>query len=149
MFCGFDGILVAKNLRATAPGSKKITYDQFLRFLSLWFSGVMGVSAPAFRKQLPRNPEGAVAASAASNAAVLAELWGHRGGWITCEAQKRYIKSDTTRCFSVSRVAKGPPKTPAPYVRIECDAAEAPPELAEEEQTPDMVGVPSSASAWP
>jgi hypothetical protein len=45
-FRGFNGRLVAKNPRATAPGPKKITYDQFLRFLSLimvqWSDGRIG-----------------------------------------------------------------------------------------------------------
>jgi len=50
LFCGFNGRLVAKSPRMTAPGPKNITYDQYLRYLSLWFSGVMGVSIDAFRK---------------------------------------------------------------------------------------------------
>ena len=36
--CRFNGRLVAKCPRATAPVSKKTMYDYFLRFLSLWFS---------------------------------------------------------------------------------------------------------------
>jgi len=43
VFRGFNGKLVAKSPSATAPGLKRITYYQFLRFLSTWFSGVMGV----------------------------------------------------------------------------------------------------------
>jgi hypothetical protein len=39
----------------------------------------------------------------------------------------------------------GPPKTPAPDVRIECESAIAPPEIAEEGQPPNVVGVPSRA----
>ena len=31
-------------------GPKKKTYDQFLRFMSLWFNGAMGVSVTTFRK---------------------------------------------------------------------------------------------------
>ena len=45
VFRGFNGGLVAKSPSALAPaGPKKVTYDRFLRFLSLWFGGVMGVS---------------------------------------------------------------------------------------------------------
>ncbi len=51
MFRGFNGRLAAMSPRLTAPGPKKIMYDQLLRFLSLWFSGVMGVTVAAFRKQ--------------------------------------------------------------------------------------------------
>ncbi len=38
IFLGFNGRLVAKSPRATAPGPKRITYDQFLRFMSLYGS---------------------------------------------------------------------------------------------------------------
>ena len=79
VFRGFNGRLVAKNSRATAPGPKKITYDQFLRLLSLWFSGVMGVLVVAFRKQFATQSGRSGGASAASNAGVLAELWGQHG----------------------------------------------------------------------
>ena len=41
-----------------------------------------------------------------------------------------------------------PPKTPAPDVRIEFESAGAPPEMAEDEQTPVVVGVPMEAFAW-
>ncbi len=47
---GFNGRLVAKSPRTTAPGPKKITYDKILRFMSLWFSGVMSVSVATFWK---------------------------------------------------------------------------------------------------
>ncbi len=50
VFRGFNGRLVATSPGLTAPGPKKITYDQLLRFLSLWFSGVQGVSVAVFRK---------------------------------------------------------------------------------------------------
>ena len=35
VFRGFNGRLVAKSPRSTTPGQKKITYGQFLRFMSL------------------------------------------------------------------------------------------------------------------
>ena len=58
------------------------------------------------------------------------------------DAQKRYMKSDTTRLLSVSRATMGPPKTPALVVRIEGESTIATSEMAEEEQPPDVVGVP-------
>jgi len=148
VFRGINGRLVAKSPHATAPAPKKITYDQFLRFLSLWFSGVMGVLVAAFCKQLATQSGRSGGASAASNAGVPAELWRHHGDWSTWDAQKRYMKSDTARLLSVSRAAMGPPKTPASDVRIECESAGAPPEMAEEEQAPDVVGMPSGAFVW-
>ncbi len=48
IFRGFNGRLVAKSPRTTAPGPKKITYDRFLRFVSLWFSGILSVSVATF-----------------------------------------------------------------------------------------------------
>ena len=76
VYRGFNGMLVAKSPSATAPGPKKITYDQILRLLSLWFSGVMGESVAAFRKLFATQSGRSSGASAAYNAGVLAELWG-------------------------------------------------------------------------
>ncbi len=77
VFRGFNGrLLAAKSPRLTAPGPKKITYDELLRFLSLWFSGVMGNTVAAFRKQLATQTGRIGGASAESNAGVPAELWG-------------------------------------------------------------------------
>ncbi len=42
VFRGFNGCLVAKSPGMTVPGPDKISYDQMLRFMSLWFSGVVG-----------------------------------------------------------------------------------------------------------
>ena len=50
VFRGFNGRLVAKSSQKTVPGQERITYDQYLRFLGLWFSGVPGISLEAFRK---------------------------------------------------------------------------------------------------
>ena len=61
---------------------------------------------------------------------------------------KRYMKTDTPRLLSVSRAAMSLPKTTAPDVRIESESAGAPPEMAEDEQPPAVVGVPAGAFAW-
>ena len=58
------------------------------------------------------------------------------------------MKTETPRMLSVSRVAMGPPRTPAPDVRIEFESAGAPPEMAEDERPPVVVGVPTGAFAW-
>ena len=79
VFRGFNGKLVAKSPRTTAPGPSKITYDQYLRFLSLWFSGVMKITVQDFRKQFATQSGRSGGASAASNAGVPAELWGQHG----------------------------------------------------------------------
>jgi hypothetical protein len=77
VFPGFNGRLVTKSPCPIAPGPKKISYDRFLRFVSLWFSGVMGVSGEAFRKYIATQSGRSGGASAASNGGVPAELWGH------------------------------------------------------------------------
>ncbi len=58
------------------------------------------------------------------------------------------MKSDTEHLLSVSRAAMSLPKTPAPTVRIEFEAAGAPSEMAEEWLPPDVVGVPDWAFTW-
>ncbi len=79
VFRGFNGRLAAKSPRLIAPGPKKTTYDQLLRFLRLWFSGVMGVTVAAFRKKFATQSGRSGGASAASNAGVPVEMWGHHG----------------------------------------------------------------------
>ena len=148
MFRDFNGRLVAKSLHDTTPGPKKITYDQFLHFMSLWFSGVMGISVADFRKQFATQSGRSGGASTASNAGVPVELWGQHGDWKSWEAQKRYMKADTSRLMSVSQAAMGSSRTPASDVRIEVESADSPPEPAEDEQPPVVVGIPTGAFAW-
>ncbi len=57
------------------------------------------------------------------------------------------MKIGMSRLLSVSRAAMGLQKTPAPVVRIEFESAGAPPELAENKQLSDVVGVPPGAFA--
>ena len=109
---------------------------------------MVGVSVAAFRKQFTTQSIRSGGVSAVSNAGVPAGLCGQNGEWSTWEAKKCYMKSDTTRLLSVSRAAMGRPKTPAPDVRIGCESEGTPPEMAEEEQPPDVVGVPAGAFAW-
>jgi hypothetical protein len=147
IFRGFNGRLVAKSPASTAPGPSRIGYDQFLRFLSIWFSGVMGISVELFRKQFATQSGRSGCASAAANAGVPAELWGQHGDWKSAASQKRYMKSDTEHLLSVSRAAMGP-STPAPDVRIGNESAGPTPEMAEVELVLDVVGVPAGAFSW-
>ncbi len=79
VFRGFNGRLVSKSLGNTAPGPTKITYDQLLRYLSLWFSGVMGVSVKAFRKQFATQSRRSGGASAAANSDVVRSFGDNTG----------------------------------------------------------------------
>jgi hypothetical protein len=76
VFRGFNGRLFAKNPGRTAPGPDKISYDQMLRFMSLWFGGVLVTSVALFKKQWATQFGRSGSASAAANAGVPAELWG-------------------------------------------------------------------------
>jgi integrase len=148
VFRGFNGRLVSKSPGSTVPGPTKISYDQLLRYLSMWFSSVMGVSVEAFRKQFSTQSGRSGGASAAANSGVPKELWGQHGDWKSWEAQKRYMKSDPAHLLSVSRAAMSLPRGPAPDVRIECDAASVPPQQADEDSPPEVVGVPEGAFVW-
>ncbi len=50
-FRGFNDRLVANSSSKTLPYIEKIKYDKSLRYLSLWFGGVLGKSPKEFRKQ--------------------------------------------------------------------------------------------------
>ncbi len=148
IFRGFNGRLVAKSPRTTAPGPKKITHDQLLHFMSLWFSGVMDVSVAAFRKQFATQSGRSGGASAASNGGVPAELWGQHADWKNLDAQKRYMNSDKIRLLSMSWAAMRLPTGLAPDLRTEYGSAVDPPLTAGDDAPPDVVGVTKGAFSW-
>ncbi len=76
VFRGFNGRLVAKNPGRTAPGPVRISYDHMLRFVGLWFSGVLGTSVALLKKQWATQSGRSGSASAVANAGIPAELWG-------------------------------------------------------------------------
>jgi len=81
VFRGFNGGLVSKSPGSNAPGPTKITYDQLLLCLSLWFGGIIGVSVEAFRKHSATQSERSGGTLAAANFDVMKELWGQHGDW--------------------------------------------------------------------
>ena len=156
VFRGFNGKLVAANPGKTSPNDKFISYDQLVRFLSLWFSGVMGITVEEFRKLFATQSGRSGCASAAANAGVTMELWGQHGDWKSFEAQKRYMKRDAASLLSVSLAAMrtppagaDPPLAALPDVRAETasSAAGATPPCAGEEP-PIVEGVPLGAFSW-
>jgi len=44
IFRGFSGRLIAKNPQNTIPYEVAIKYQQYIRYLLLWFDGVLGLS---------------------------------------------------------------------------------------------------------
>ena len=107
VFRGFNGRLVAKSPGKTQPYVEQNKYDQFLRYLSLWFSGVLGISSKDFRKKFGTQSGRSGGASAASNAGVKVELWGQHGAWASWDSQKCYMEKDRTSILSVTRAILG------------------------------------------
>ncbi len=64
------------------------------------------------------------------------------------DAQKRYMKSNKTKLMSMSRVAMSLPTGLAPDVRTEGGSVVAPPLVAGDDASPDVVGVPKGAFSW-
>ena len=169
VFQGFNGSLVAKNLGRTAPGPDKISYDQMLRFIGLWFSGVLGTSVALFKKQGATQSGRSGSASAVANAGIPAELWGQHGDYHSLAAHKVTMKSDQESLLSVSRAAMRLPEAPmivgladdepagAPPgagtqdeedVRTAAEPAGAPLVDAEDDLPPEVVGVSQESFPW-
>ena len=74
VFRGSNGMLVSKRPGSTVPKATEIIYDQLLRYLGIWFSGVMGISLEAFRKQFAAQFGGSGDASAAAKSNVPKEF---------------------------------------------------------------------------
>ena len=117
-FLEFNGRLVAKSSRTIAPWPKRIAYDQYLRFLSIWFNGFIGISVGVFRKQFSTQSVRSGFAPAASNTGVPAELWRQHGDRKSLTAQARNVKCDTAQLFSLSRAVMHLPTGLAPDVRM-------------------------------
>ena len=52
IFCGFNGRLVARNPQDTTPFDVPIKYTQYVRYLSLWFGEVLGISTQEFKAHM-------------------------------------------------------------------------------------------------
>ncbi len=81
-FCGFNGRLVAKSPQKTTPSAVPIKYDQYVRYFSLWFGEVLGISTQEFKAQYGSQSGRSGGASAASNADIPIELWGQHAWWL-------------------------------------------------------------------
>ncbi len=169
VFQGFNGRLVAKNPGWTAPGPDKISYDQMLRFMRLWFSGVLRTLVALFKKQWATQSGRSGSASVVASAGIPAELWGQHGDWHSLAALKMYMKSDKESLLAVSRAAMILTEVPRMAVRAEDEPAGAPPGAgiqdeedvrtaaeptgaplvdAEDDLPPEVVGVPQGSFQW-
>ena len=88
IFRGFNGRLVAKNPDKTTPMVMAIKYAQYMRYLSLWFGGILGLTPEEFKGQYGSQSGRIGSASTASNAGIPVELWGKHGDWASFKSQK-------------------------------------------------------------
>ncbi len=70
VFRGFNERLVEKTPGMTAPVPDKIAYDQMLRFLGLWFSGVLETPVALFKNQFATQSKRSGSSSAPATAGV-------------------------------------------------------------------------------
>ena len=96
LFRGFNSRLVAKNPHKTIPFDLAIKYAQYMRYLSLWFGSVIGLSIIEFKTQLCSHLGQIGAASTTSNAGIHVEFLGQHGDWASFKSQERYMKRDMT-----------------------------------------------------
>ncbi len=82
-----------------------IEYQQYTRYLSLWFGGVVGFYVEEFKAQYGSESGRIGLASSASNAGIPVVLRGQYGDWASFKSQKRYMKRDVKTILSFSLAA--------------------------------------------
>jgi hypothetical protein len=88
IFRGFSGRLVAENPGKTTPMVMAIKYAQYIRYLSLWFGGILGLTSEEFKSQYGSQSGRIGSASEASNAGIPVKLWGQYCDWASFKYQK-------------------------------------------------------------
>jgi len=88
-FRGFNGRLMAKNPGKTTPMIMAIKYAQYMRYLSLWFRGILGFTPEDFKGQYGFQSGRIGSSSVASNAGIPVKLWGQHGDRASFKSQKR------------------------------------------------------------
>ena len=79
---------MAKKSGKTTPMVKAIKYAQYMRYLSLWFGGILGLTMEEFKSQYSSKSSRIGSASAASNAGIPVELWGQHSDWTSFKNKK-------------------------------------------------------------
>ena len=69
-----NGCLVAKSSQKTTPSTLPIKYDEYARYLSLWFGEVLGISTQEIKLQYGSQLGRSGGASSSSNAGIPIEL---------------------------------------------------------------------------
>jgi hypothetical protein len=110
IFRSFNGRLVAKNPGKTTPMVMAIKYAQYMRYLSLWFGGILGLTPEEFK--VHGSQSGRIdSASATSNAGIPVELCVQHGEMASFKSKKRYMKRDVESLLSVSKAVMSTPTT--------------------------------------
>ncbi len=91
-----------KNPGKTTPKVMAIQYAQYIRYLSLWFGCILGLTPEELKSQYGSQSGRIGSAYAASNAGILVELWGQHVDWTTFKCPKGYLKHDVESLLSVS-----------------------------------------------
>jgi hypothetical protein len=129
-----------------------IKYPQYMRYLSLWFGGILGLTPVEFKSQYGSQSGRIGSASAASNAGIPVELWGQHGDWASFKSQKRYMKRDIESLLSVSKAVMNTPSTTSKTLELTFD-------IRDDESTsttfdvlddsiPVTEGVPTNTFRW-
>ncbi len=79
---------MAKNPGKTSPMVMAIKYAQYMRYLSLWFGGILGLTPEECKGQYGSQSGRIGSASAASNACIPVELWGQHDDWASFKSKK-------------------------------------------------------------
>jgi len=75
IFRGFNGRFVAKYPERTTPLVPAIKYEQYIRYLSLWFGCIIGIIPEEFKNQHGSQSGRICSASTTSNAYIPVEIW--------------------------------------------------------------------------
>ena len=129
-----------------------IKYAQYMRYLSLWFGGMLGLTPEEFKGQYGSQSGRICSGSAASNAGIPVELWGQLGDWASFKRQKGYMKRDVESLLSVSKAAMSTPTTSNKPLELTFDKRDD--ESASttfdvlDDSIPIVEGVPTNTLRW-
>jgi hypothetical protein len=80
-----------------------IKYEQYMRYLSLWFGGIRALTPEELKHQYGRSQSSRIGSpSAASNVNTPVELWGQHGDWASFKIKKTNVKKYVKYILSVS-----------------------------------------------
>jgi hypothetical protein len=129
-----------------------IKYAQYMRYLSLWFGVILGLTPEEFKSQYGSQSSRIGSTSRASNAGIPVELWGQHGDWAWFKSQKRYMKRDVESLLSVSTAAMITPTTSSRPLELTLDIRddESSSTIFDvlDDSIPVVKGVPTNTFRW-